>query len=1165
MGYAKPSTKIDKELSGNRWPLSFRRLYDRFRSVNTHLTFISSHSRTTSPTIELIQKFNPDIKEIDLTIIANLLPPEDVFYGYLDENQISLSFAENLHFDWNKGYNLTSATTVNDVYEEAARLEKENSDKNLKQVLIFDFKDIKLHGIGAALKRRKIEEDSNQTFFLTTKELSVQNLSNSQLTNIIKTRNAKFKRILDDYLEKYTDIEISSDIPMKDLIEINKNNIPKPPDMSDPIEMAINLQHSRNSTSVKPDIDEMLNILKAKPFYRGQLAYSKTLDPYREAQYMPLEDAYEKLHPQLEEAILDAKGFSLNDGLYIHQAIALDKLLISDHQPLTHVIVSTSTSSGKSLIYQIPILNSILWDITEKKKGRNSTAFMIFPTKALAQDQKRHLQNLINKIPLNNERKIIVETYDGDTDYKSRSYIRCHADIVFTNPDAIHASIIPNHNLNEDNGWKDFLSNLKFVVMDELHVYKGTFGVHVSFVMARLRRIASIYNKKTCPIKFVSCSATIKDPLKHFRAVCAIPNQDEVINIAVDGSPCAERKLVIWNPPPLMNKKGRTQAVGENNNKSSKSVNDFAVPRESIILELAKVLLQLLTNFQNIKVIVFCPIRKICEMLMKEIRALLKSNTYQNKTNLNEYDIMAYRGGYSKHDRRIIESKMFKGELRAIIATNALELGIDLSDLDVVISCGFPMLKLNLHQQFGRAGRAKDSKGSLALFIAGSTPIDQHYLNNPLELCDRSNYEDLCVNGLIDSSPNKLIMEMHLQCAAFEKPIDIEDDAIWFVPGLKSTGTEEFIKLCQERLYYNVDRNEYCTNPSYLPWPAERVPIRAVEETDYAVVDITKNRNVVIEEIPASRTSFTLYEGGIYLHQGFPYLVKEFNPEKQYAKVERVNVDWITQQRDFTDIDPIEIECIKQLHLPNYKASDIPVFYGKIETTIIVFGFFKVSRSSEILEAVDVKNPPIKFISKGFWIDIPVKALNLIKEKKLSSAGGIHAAQHSIMNMLPLFISGGATTNPNVRFSSSVGEAELITECKAPQKEFAQRQTKRKRPARLIFYDSKGGAQGSGISSKAFEHIDQILLSSYNRVKNCACLWGCPECVTASFCKEMLLVISKPAAIIILASLLDMDINTIGKSLPDGPEENMPDIKVDTIEATTGLVKFSKDINIIEI
>lgn len=1123
-------------------PEKFQRIIRIFKVLSTHLTFLASHSRTTIPTFDTIKKFIPDIAEIDLAVIAKVLPKNDVSFQYVDENQVMLSFAEKVEYNWTHGYKLTKVSER--TYE---------PEGVSKQLLIFDFQDTKLHGIGSKIKgartkRQKVEKEKPETtFFLSTANLSLQNLPSDQLRSMITARNEKFIRYLEPHF-----------VHDYDLLEHDSESLlPVPPQLDDPIEELELKIWATSSGDSRPLIPQMVSALKLADFYKLQIEAVETLNPSRDAVTIPLDQDI-VLHPELVFALKTVKNIDVESGLYSHQSEALKAILVDKN----HTIVSTSTSSGKSLIYQMPIVNEILWNLEDNgfQNKRNSTAFFIFPTKALAQDQMRHLQNILNALPSNSKRRIITDTYDGDTPQEARSRIRRFADIIFTNPDTIHASILPNHSglsyLDLSDGWKDFLSKLAYVVVDELHVYKGTFGVNIRYVMSRLQRIHSKLTDGDM-MRFISCSATIQNPPSHFRTVCGIPSEQQVSHVYEDGSPCAEKKLVVWNPPPLMNKRGQTQSQLQSS--SSVSIAAPFIPRVSSIEELARVLVHLLSTLPNVKVILFCPIRAVCELMMKEVRFLLMKYKWHNVQNS---DIMSYRGGYSKSDRRLIEQRMFSGQLRAIVATNALELGIDLADLDVVITCGFSGSKLNLHQQFGRAGRGNDSKGSLAIYIAGRSPIDQYYLTNYMELCDKSDYEDLCVEGLIEIGQAKFIMEQQLQCAAFEWPINLEGDMKWFIFGNSTKQQNQYVELCRTKLITD-ELGRYRTNPQYLPWPVDSFSIRHIEDNAFAVVDTTNGRNIVIEEVEELRTSFTLYEGGIFLHQGLPYLVKEFNPEERYAKVQRVQVDWTTSQRDFSDVDPVEIELVKCLRSPLSTKSDIPVFYGKIETTITVFGFFKLSRKSEILEAVDVDNPQVVLKSKGFWIDISERALLLIQSMDLSPSGGVHAAQHAIMNILPLFISGGATTNPNAKFFSNLGEAELQTECKAPEKEFARRETSRKRPARLVFHDSRGGARGSGVSAKTFEHIDDIIHTTYRRVKDCDCEWGCPLCVSASFCKENMLVMSKPAAIIILADLLGLDLDVICSEVPCGPEANMPHQSVETVAPVKEAIRYSKDVEII--
>jgi DEAD/DEAH box helicase domain-containing protein len=301
--------------------------------------------------------------------------------------------------------------------------------------------------------------------------------------------------------------------------------------------------------------------------------------------------------------------------------------------------------------------------------------------------------------------------------------------------------------------------------------------------------------------------------------------------------------------------------------------------------------------------------------------------------------------------------------------------------------------------------------------------------------------------------------------------------------------------------------------------PSKFVSIRDTEDEHFAIIDITHGKNIVLEELEASRAFFTLYDGGIFLHQGNSYLVKELNVDRKFARVERVRVDWTTSQRDFTDIDPVETEAIRRI--PNSLSR---AFFGSIKIQQVVFGFFKVDKRGRILDAVQVDNPPIIIMSKGMWLDIPRWALDILQERRLNVAGSIHAAEHAVLSLLPNFV------------ISMPGDVR--TECKSGLKEFAKKETSRKRPARLTFYDARGGGGGAGISNKAFEFVDLLLTQALRRVEACFCPGGCVECVASEFCKESNEVMSKAGSEVILKSLLGMEIDI--DALPIGPEDASP-------------------------
>lgn len=1057
----RPKVEEQRGESAGQDDFQLRDFKKFFFKLNTLYTFLSCRKHVV-PSFETLSKplnasMKREVNEMDFARVVALMPRGTVF-KYIDENQI---VTERKLFDFNKG---GYQQRDNDIFE-LEEIEKQFEESRSTQILIFEFVD----GTMKRTWNRNGQDNPNKQVFLPT-------YTPEEMKKMIKKREAFFNERLSLFIEEASNEGIPT---MKKLDELALKHMPKPKDYEDPITSMLKAKEEKEKQVVneetgesRPLMTEMVSKLKKSEHYNGQIKTHMEI-PQRHAEYG-------ELNVDIDSEILDAIGYS---QFYSHQADAINAVHNGEN-----VIITTSTSSGKSLIYQLSAFDLMF-------RNPESTFMYIFPTKALAQDQKRAFQVILSKIP--SLKNVVVDTYDGDTDPEKRSFIRNNARVIFTNPDMIHASILPNH-VN----WRRFLFNLHLVVIDELHIYKGLFGSHVALVMRRLLRLCREHYDNFFT-RFISCSATLKNPVKHMMDIFGI---DKVRLISNDGSPRGTKHLVVWNPPVL-------------------SQHDRK--RENFISESAKILVDLI--LANVRTIAFCYVRRVCELLMKEVRSIFEEIRRQDLIT----DVMSYRGGYSAADRRKIEREMFHGNLKAVISTNALELGIDIGGLDAVLMCGFPLSLANFHQQSGRAGRR--SKDSLTVVVASDSPVDQHYVAHP-DLLMNSEDPDSFQDLVLDFT-NMLIVEGHVQCASFELPVNIERDKKYFNDKLLRT-------ICHERL--QKDENGYHCNIRFLPWPSKHVNLRGAEEDQFAVVDITNGRNKVIEEVEASRTSFTLYDGGIFIHQGYPYLVKEFNPEEKYATVQRVDVDWVTNQRDFTDIDPQEIEYVRSM-----EGTDVPVYFGKIKVTIIVFGFFKLDKFKRIIDAVEVHNPPVIINSKGLWIDIPSRALEILESKQLNAAGAIHAAQHAIMGLLPKFIVAGSN--------------EIQTECKAPEKEFAERQTKRKRPARLVFFDSHGGSYGSGLSSKAFEHIQEILNGTLQRITDCPCEDGCPECVAASYCKENSLVLSKPGSLVILHCILGHEEDDYIDLIKDGPEPNMPEIKVETVIPVKEHVNFAPDFEILDI
>lgn len=500
---------------------------------------------------------------------------------------------------------------------------------------------------------------------------------------------------------------------------------------------------------------------------------------------------------------------------------------------------------------------------------------------------------------------------------------------------------------------------------------------------------------------------------------------------------------------------------------------------------------------RGIRVILFCKIRKVCELAMKALRAEL---TADGRLDILDR-VMAYRGGYSQHDRRKIEKEAFSGNLLGIVATNALELGVDIGVLDAVIMLGFPIGGIaSFRQQAGRAGRR--ARDALAVFVAESYPIDQHFVNNPSELFDKP------MKDLIIELDSKVIIEAHLQCAAHEMPVTLEDEK-YFGPTLKD--------LCETSLIRDED-GWYHTHPKFLPFPAKHISLRGAEEEKYSVIDVTKVDNpggqaFILEEVEISRALFEIYEGGIFIHQGLTFIVKEVSHDSKTAKLVRTDVNWITQPRDFTNIDAVQTYRIREI-----KGSPFRAFYGRVELKTVVYGYFKI-RNKAIIDAVDLDTPPWERESTGMWMDVPKPILELMRDSGINPAEAIHAAEHAFLN----------------RFALAM---DLKTECKVAEKEYKTKASQRKRPARLIFYEPTG--KGEGIAVKAFDHVSDILRDAHDAVESCQCEEGCAACIDSLSCKEGNLVSSKTGALIVLKAILGHPIDV--DLIPEYPPEisNLP-------------------------
>ncbi len=512
-------------------------------------------------------------------------------------------------------------------------------------------------------------------------------------------------------------------------------------------------------------------------------------------------------------------------GLWTHQAAAVDLARSG-----TSVAVSTGTASGKSLCYQLPVAEATL---------AGGTALLLFPTKALAQDQLRSLAGL--GVP-----GLVAVTYDGDTDPSARTWARRSATVVLTNPDMLHVGILPHHER-----WARFLSRLRYVVVDELHTLRGIFGTHVAHVLRRLRRVCAHYRSDPT---FVFCSATIGRPAALASALCGRP----VAEVIDDGSPRGERVFVLWNPP-VVDEAAGTRASGHGQS--------------------ARLLAGLVAG--GSRAIAFTRSRRGAELVAAEARRRVGSSQIDGMGLAGL--IRPYRGGYLAAERREIEAELFGGRLRGVAATSALELGIDVGGLDACILDGFPGTIASMWQQAGRAGRQRQQ--SAAVLVAGEDQLDQWLMAHPSEVFTRSP-EPVVVNP-----SNPFVLDPHLACAAYELPLTPADESWW------GDDLDEGVSrlVMDDRLALRDGRAVYAGGGA----PAASVGLRTgSSSSEYRIVDADGR---LIGTVDEGRAFSTVHQGALYLHQGRQYRVVRLDLDDRAAWVEPCEADEVTQAR--TDLD----------------------------------------------------------------------------------------------------------------------------------------------------------------------------------------------------------------------------------------------------------------------
>jgi DEAD/DEAH box helicase domain-containing protein len=733
--------------------------------------------------------------------------------------------------------------------------------------------------------------------------------------------------------------------------------------------------------------------MEAQAFLDSLTADPAEADNLVHVEHLPARDPKPLPFPDDLPEVLVARLSLLGvEGLFDHQRAGLEAV-----REGRHVMLATGTASGKSLVYQIATAESAL--VTPK-----ATALFLFPTKALARDQLRAMRAF--KLP-----QVRAAVYDGDTPQAERPLIRRNANLVLTNPDMLHLALLADHAR-----WADFMLRLSVVVIDEAHVLRGVFGSHVAMTLRRLRRLIAHHggNPRWC-----LASATVGNPAELAERLTGL----DVEVIEADAAPRGRKLFGMCNPP---------------------FVDDETGARRSALAEASTVVTKLVDD--GARTIGFTRSRRAAELLAEFTRRGVSDAQARER-------IRAYRAGYLAEDRRKIEQELADGDLVAVAATNALELGIDIGSLDAAVLTGYPGTRASMWQQAGRAGRRSDE--SLAVLVAQDDPLDQYLAQHPDELFERPSEA-----AVIDPT-NPYVLGPHLRCAAREFPLSDEEATTFFgpeaSPALERLAAQDLVKHRKER-WHDIGATP----------PHRDLDIRAGGGHVYRIVQ--EDTGQVIGTADEHRAFGTLHPGAIYLHQGEQFLVRALDHVRGVALVEESDPDYYTQARDVTDIVIVNV-------LDQRPFGDAELCFGDVEVTNQVVGFVrKLVSTNELIGQEQLALPPVTLRTRAVWWTLPGRLIDRAGVGMPDLAGGIHGAEHCAIGLLPLVATcdrwdiGGVSTplHPDTGLTT------------------------------IFVYDGYPG--GAGISERGYHAAERWLRATAERLRDCPCRDGCPSCVVSPKC-----------------------------------------------------------------
>ena len=747
--------------------------------------------------------------------------------------------------------------------------------------------------------------------------------------------------------------------------------------------------------------------------YADRITGSFTI-PGREGAYAPIPGDV----PEALTAALRARGV---DRLYSHQAEAW-----AAAQRGENIAIVTPTASGKSLCYTLPVVAAAM-------SASRSKALYLFPTKALAQDQVAELLELNRAGDLG----VKAFTFDGDTPGDARQAIRLHGDIVVSNPDMLHQAILPHHTK-----WAQFFENLRYVVIDEIHTYRGVFGSHVTNVLRRLKRICAFYGVTP---QFILCSATIGNPREHARALIEAP----VHAITESGAPTGDKHVLLWNPPVVNKDLGLRASARSQSNR------------------IARIAIK-----SGLKTLVFAQSRLMVEVLTKYLKDVFDSDPRKPAR------IRAYRGGYLPTERRAAERDMRDGRIDGIISTSALELGVDIGSLDVVVLNGYPGTVAATWQRFGRAGRRQQP--SLGVLVASSQPLDQYVVRHP------DFFADAPPEHARTAPDQPLILFDHIRCAAFELPFLAGE-------GFGPINPDVYLEALAETevVHREGDRWEWIADS----YPANSVSLRSVADGNFVVVDRTDGKQLIIAEVDYSAAALTLYEGAIHMVQSTPYQVERLDWEGRKAYVTRTFVDYYTDSIDYTKLKVLE-------RFDGGPAGHGDAHHGEVHVVRRVAGYKKIRYyTHENIGYGPVTLPDQELHTTAVWWQLPPAVLLAWFAGKQDALDGFLGAGYALHVVATVAVMADARD-----LQKAIGNGDGAWFATSDQKgrgsikgidggassDVALIEVQQFVPT-VYLYDNFPG--GVGLSEPLWARQEELVQRAIELVERCDCRSGCPACV----------------------------------------------------------------------